>query len=238
VTSLRSAGRPAEGTAPEPDEVIAIDGPSGAGKSSTARGVARALGFAHVDSGAFYRAAALLALRLGLADGGRVRGEALARALREVPIEAAGTEEGGGVRLDGRTVERELRSPEVAELVALVAAEPAVRRVLTAKLRKAAQGGGVVMDGRDIGTVVFPRARLKVFLDASLEERARRRSGADRRAVAAESLALRDELDRTRAEGPLVPAPDAVVLHADDLTLEEQVERIVTLYRERAAKEA
>jgi cytidylate kinase len=115
-----------------------------------------------------------------------------------------------------------------------VAASPDVRRVVTRKLRATARGGGVVMDGRDIGSVVFPRARLKVYLDAALEERARRRSGVDRRAVAPEILERRDDLDRSRSTAPLARPPDAVVLRTDDLTLEKQVRRIVALFRERA----
>jgi cytidylate kinase len=217
------------------EEVIAIDGPAGAGKSSTALGVARRLGFAYVDSGAYYRAATLLGLQTGLVHEGGVRGEALARELEGARIEQAPRAAGNQTLLNGEDVTEALRSAEVGGLVGRVAAEPAVRRVVTEKLRAGARGRAVVMDGRDIGTVVFPRARLKVWLDASLAERARRRAGADRRAVEPEALARRDLLDRTRAAAPLAPAPDAVVLVADDLTLESQVERIVDLYRERAA---
>ncbi len=216
-------------------EVIAIDGPAGAGKSSTAAGVARTLGFGHVDSGAFYRAAALVALRRGLVGQQAVRGAALARVLRQARIEWRPGRTKDRILLDGENVGLVLRSPEVTAVVSRVAAEPAVRRVVNEKLRESARPGPVVVDGRDIGTAVFPRARLKVFLDASLAERARRRSGADRRQVAPAALARRDELDRSRRTNPLARASDAVVLTTDDLTLEEQVARIVALYRKRVS---
>jgi cytidylate kinase len=218
--------------------VVAIDGPAGAGKSSTAMAVARALSFHYVDSGAFYRAAALVALRRSLARKGALRGEELARILRDVRIEQRPGPEGNRTLLDGEDVTEALRSPAVTTVVSRVAADPAVRRALTEKLRESASAGPVVMDGRDIGTVVFPAARLKVFLEASLEERARRRSGADRRRVAPAALARRDELDRGRATAPLFAAPDAVLLVTDDMTLEQQVQRIVGLYRERASEPA
>ena len=218
-----------------PAEVIAIDGPAGSGKSTTALGVARALGFRYVDSGALYRAATLIALRRGLVDGERVEGPAVARAFAATRVEQRSRDEENEVLLDGEPVGEALRSPEIARLVSRVAAEPEVRRVVTERLRAIAREGPLVMDGRDIGTVVFPRARLKVFLDASVEERARRRSAADRRPVAPDALAHRDLLDATRATAPLAPAADAVRILSDELTLAEQVESIVRLYRSRVA---
>lgn len=218
-------------------EVIAIDGPAGAGKSSTASGVARALGFRHVDSGAFYRAAALLALRHALAGGEAGAGADLARLVRDAEIEQLTGPSGNRTLLNGEDVTEALREPDVSAVVSRVAASPDVRSVVTRKLRATARGGGVVMDGRDIGSVVFPRARLKVYLDAALEERARRRSDADCRAVAPETLERRDDQDRSRTTAPLARAPGAVVLRTDDFTLEEQVRRIVALFRERAAKD-
>jgi cytidylate kinase len=214
-------------------EVIAIDGPAGAGKSSTASGVARALGFRHVDSGGFYRAAALLALRHGLAGGEAGAGADLARLLRDAEIEQLTGPSGNRTLLNGEDVTEALRKPAVSAVVSRVAASPDVRRVVTRKLRATARGGAVVMDGRDIGSVVFPRARLKVYLDAAVEERARRRSDADRRAVAPQTLERRDGADRSRSTAPLARAPDAVVIRTDDLTLEEQVRRIVALFRDR-----
>jgi cytidylate kinase len=213
--------------------VIAIDGPAGAGKSTTARRVARALGFAYVDSGALYRAAALMGLREGWVGEERVDAEALARALAGAHIEQATSGDATEVRLAGEEVGEALRSPAVSRAVSRVAAEPEVRRVVTAKLRDLARGRPTVMDGRDIGTAVFPDAELKIFLDASLEERARRRSAAERTPVPPDALAHRDALDRGRAVAPLSAAPDAVVLQSDELTLEDQVERILRLWRAR-----
>jgi cytidylate kinase len=219
-------------------DVIAIDGPAGAGKSSTAAGVARALGFAYVDSGAFYRLATLLALRSGLIGESDLDADGLVRALAAARIERRTGRTGDTILLDGQDVGPLLRSPEVTAVVSRVAAEPAVRHVVNDRLREFARSGPLVMDGRDIGTAVFPRARLKVFLDASLAERARRRSGADRTAVAAEALARRDDMDSSRRTDPLARAADAVVVATDDLTLEEQIAHIVDLYRQRVAGDA
>ncbi|MBA2563801.1 MAG: (d)CMP kinase [Gemmatimonadetes bacterium] len=221
-----------EGGAARSVEVIAIDGPAGSGKSTTAQGVARALGFTHVESGAWYRAAALLALRRGLASESTVDGPAVAHAFETCLMEAAEARGTCQIRLDGEDVSAALRSPEVAALVSRVAAEPAVRHVVTERLRSLAGGLGLVMDGRDIGSVVFPEARLKVFLDASVEERARRRSAGDGRDVAPATLDRRDALDRGRAVAPLAVAPDAELIVADDLTLPQQVELVVRLYHE------
>ena len=201
--------------------VIAIDGPAGAGKSTVARAVARKLGWTYLDSGAMYRAVALLAL----ASPARQPAE-LARVAR---IDVRG----GRVLLDGRDVTGELRAPEVSEAASRVAADPDVRRALGVKQRGLIGEGDWVAEGRDIGTVVAQDARLKVFLTATPEERARRRAaelGADARAVLAEQ-ALRDERDATRAHSPLRPAPGAVTLDSTDLSVEEVVARIVALAR-------
>ena len=201
--------------------VFAIDGPAGAGKSTVARAVARKLGWTYLDSGAMYRAVALLAL----ASPAR-QPAALARVAR---IDVRG----GRVLLDGRDVTGELRAPEVSEAASRVAADPDVRRALVVKQRGLIGEGDWVAEGRDIGTVVAQDARLKVFLTATPEERARRRAaelGADARAVLAEQ-ALRDERDATRAHSPLRPAPGAVTLDSTDLSVEEVVARIVALAR-------
>jgi cytidylate kinase len=205
--------------------VIAIDGPAGAGKSTVTRAVALRLGWTYLDSGAMYRAVALLAL----ASPARAPA-ALARAAR---IDAGG----GRVLLDGRDVTGELRAPEVSEAASRVAADPDVRRALVAQQRRLIGEGDWVAEGRDIGTVVAPDAALKIFLTATPEERARRRAaelGADARAVLAEQ-ALRDERDATRAHSPLRPAPGAVTLDSTDLSVEEVVGRIVALARPSAA---
>jgi cytidylate kinase len=227
-------------TSTEPAGVrIAVDGPAGSGKSSTARLVARRLGFAYVDSGALYRAATLIGLRTGAAGAGAVDGAALACAFGSARVEETqdGSEPGDGagvrVQLDGEDVTAALRTAEVSAAVSAVAAEPEVRKVVTERLRELAARAPTVMDGRDIGTVVAPGAPLKIWLDASVDERARRRSGAEGRAVDPGALARRDELDRTRTHAPLAPAPDAVTLLADDLTLDEQVARILDLWRSR-----
>ena len=205
--------------------VIAIDGPAGAGKSTVARALAQMLGWTYLDSGAMYRAVALLAL----ASPAR-QPAALASAARIVLG-------GGRVLLDDRDVTRQLRAPEVSEAASRVAADPDVRRALVAKQRGLIGEGDWVAEGRDIGTVVAQDARLKVFLTATPEERARRRAaelGADARAVLAEQ-ALRDERDATRAHSPLRPAPGAVTLDTTHLSVEEVVGRIVALARPSAA---
>jgi CMP/dCMP kinase len=201
--------------------VIAIDGPAGAGKSTVARAVARRLGWTYLDSGAMYRAVALLVLASPAREP-----VALARAAR---IDIGG----GRVLLDGRDVSGELRAPEVSEAASRVAADPEVRRALVRKQRGLIGEGDWVAEGRDIGTVVAPDAALKIFLTAAAEERARRRAaelGADARAVLAEQ-ALRDARDATRAHSPLRPAPGAVTLDTTELSVEEVVDRIVALAR-------
>jgi CMP/dCMP kinase len=198
-----------------PAMLIAIDGPAGAGKSTVARAVARALGFSFLDSGAMYRAAALAALR----------GDDPTRVTVEV---------GERVLLDGEDVTEEIRTPEVTEMASKVAADPAVRAALVELQRRLIENGDHVAEGRDIGTVVWPGAELKVFLTATPEERARRRAlqvGADPTVVLVEQR-IRDERDRSREHSPLQPAPDAVELDTTGLDLEQVVERIVALTKD------
>lgn len=197
--------------------VIAIDGPAGAGKSSVAKGVAAALGFTYLDTGAMYRSVALASLR---------RGAPAAQVASDVDISL-----GERVLLDGEDVTAAIRTPEVSERASQVAAEPEVRRAMVAKQQRIMAEGDWVADGRDIGTVVAPHAELKVFLTADPTERARRRAaemGADVNAVLAEQM-IRDERDRTRAESPLRPADGAVELDTTGLTLDQVVERVVAL---------
>ena len=201
--------------------VVAIDGPAGAGKSSVARAVAGELGFTYLDSGAMYRAVALAALRAG-AESAAVAGS--------VKIEL-----GEGVRLDGRDVSAEIRTPEVSEAASRAASEPAVRQAMVAQQRRMLSDGDWVAEGRDIGTVVAPQAELKVFLTADPHERARRRAaelGADAATVLAEQQ-IRDQRDSTRELSPLAPASGAVVLDTTGLSLDEVVAKVAELARER-----
>ena len=205
--------------------VIAIDGPAGAGKSTVARALARELSFRYLDSGAMYRSVALLSLR----EPGREPAELAAAA----QIDPGGA--GRPVLLDGEDVSAAIREPEVSERASEVAAEPAVREVLVAKQRALLASGDWVAEGRDIGTVVAPRAELKVYLDAEPAERARRRAeelGADAETVLSEQ-ALRDERDRSRAASPLRAAEGAVTLDTTGLGVEDVVGRIAALARGR-----
>jgi cytidylate kinase len=199
--------------------VVAIDGPAGAGKSSVARTVAERLGFTYLDSGAMYRCVALAALR---------RGRPPADVAAEVSLSL-----GDRVLLDGEDVSAAIRAPDVSEAASVVAADPAVRAAMIAEQRRLLAAGNWVAEGRDIGTVVWPSAELKVFLTASREARAARRAeqiGADLAVVLAEQT-IRDQRDTERAASPLRAADDAVTVDTSDLTLEQAVERVVTLVR-------
>lgn len=219
--------------------IIALDGPAGSGKSSTARAVARRLRYRHLDSGAFYRAITWAALRAGITPEGWSQltpGE-----LDRLDVHGVPNETGYTMRVAGTDVSAEIRSPEVNAHVSRMAAVPAVREWLMDALRESGARGGLVADGRDIGTVVFPDAELKAYLVADAEERARRRlreMGAAEPAdddVRAEAARLqgRDALDSGRETAPLRQAEDAVVIDTTWLTFDEQVERIVALARER-----
>ena len=218
--------------------VIAIDGPAASGKSSTAALVAERLGWAHLDSGALYRALTLAALDR-VADGSAQRILALAD---ELPVRLVLAGSTFRPEVAGVDVDEAIRSTRVTASVSAVAALPAVRAWVNARQREAVQAhpDGVVVDGRDIGTVVFPDAPLKVFLIATPEERARRRLSQrgqplDEARVARESaeLAARDHADATRPVAPLKAAPDAVVLDSTRLSLGEQVEQVVALAQQR-----
>jgi len=220
--------------------VIAIDGPSASGKSSTAALVARRLGWAHLDSGALYRAVTLAAIdRLAEPDWTGSRILALAQ---QLPMRLVLVGETFRPEVAGVDVEREIRSDRVTAHVSRIAAIPEVREWVNARQREAVARHpvGVVVDGRDIGTVVFPNAPLKIFLTATPEERARRRltqrgqsPDAGQRAREGQALEARDRADTTRPIAPLRPAPDAVLLDSTRLSLDEQVERVAALARGR-----
>lgn len=213
--------------------VVAIDGPAGAGKTTIARAVAEVLGWDYLDTGAMYRAIALEALRRGIEPNDR---EGLAAVARAADIRCAD----GGILLGGRDVSDRIRERDITKVVPAVAAQPAVRASLVARQREAADARDVVMEGRDIGTVVVPDALVKVFLTASLDERARRRAEQLGQEVSEAALAetratiaARDAADSGREASPLQRAPDAVQIDTTDKTIPEITEEIVRLVRER-----
>jgi cytidylate kinase len=215
--------------------VVAIDGPAASGKTTTAKLVAEQLGFFHLDTGAMYRALTWKALEAGvdLEDW-----DALGSLAASTRLEVAEISGGPRYRIDGEDVTERLRDPRVSHAVSFVARVPSVRRVLVRIQREIAGRRSVVVEGRDIGTVVFPDAPVKVFLVASLEERARRRQEelaakgiAQRIGETAAEIRRRDEIDSERADSPLVPAPDAVELDTTALAIPEQVEAVIELVR-------
>jgi len=228
--------------------IVAIDGPSASGKSSTAKAVARALGFAHLDSGALYRGVTLVALQeLGFPSPvAKLTPEQIQTVLDaadRLDLQLVRAGEGYSVQLRGKSVDRPIRSAEVTSSVSAISAVAAIRDWVNRRLRVLSRGGqSLVVDGRDIGTVVFPYAEVKVFLTASPEIRARRRLlqigesvEPERVAAEAERLAARDEADQSRPVAPLRPAPEAILLDGSDLSLEGQVQRIVDLAHKRHA---
>lgn len=220
--------------------IVAIDGPGGAGKSTIARRLAARLGFLYIDTGAMYRAVALWAARQGTSLDDMLALEQLALAaditLRSDPAQ---------VLLNGEDVSAAIRAPEMSQAASKVSAVSGVRRALVEKQRAMGAAGSVVMEGRDIGTVVFPNADVKIFLDASPEIRAERRllelkekaastATASREEVLKE-LVERDTRDRTRADSPLMQAPDALFVDTSPLTLDQVEEHLLKLVRERTS---
>lgn len=217
------------------DAVVAIDGPAGSGKSTTARALARRLGLTYVDTGAMYRALAHAALNKG-ADP--QDGTSLARMLAEAELQIRPGEKEASVLWNGRDVSQAIRAPEVEAIVSQVAVHGEVRRGMVERQRLLGRQGGIVMEGRDIGSVVFPLATAKIYLDASLEARTERRwkqfrergETADRGQVL-EDLAARDRIDSERSVSPLTISPDALVLDSSSLNLEQQIDSAALLCR-------
>ncbi len=210
--------------------IIAIDGPSGVGKGTVARHVAAKLGYRYVDSGAMYRAVAWAAVHNGIPLDvedrvARLAGDAAIRVSDHL------------TEINGHDVTRAIRTPEIDRAASLVARLPRVRAILVQRQRALGAGGGVVMEGRDIGTVVFPDADVKIYLDAAPEERARRRAADTAHAgngtlplsdIATE-LAARDRADKTRQSSPLMPAADAHVIDTTGSSIEEVTERVLAI---------
>jgi len=216
--------------------IIAIDGPSGAGKGTVARAVAAELGYRHVDSGAMYRAVAWRALRDNISLDDEA---AVARVARESAIHVSATH----VTIDGTDVTREIRTPAIDRAAAVVARLPGVRAALVERQRAMGAGNGIVMEGRDIGTVVFPDADVKIYLDASPDERARRRAADPAHSgvpvavsEVATQLTERDRSDRTRAASPLYAAEDAVVIDTTGKSVIDVVDEVLAIVKQRAGR--
>ncbi|ETT81162.1 (d)CMP kinase [Viridibacillus sp. FSL R5-0477] len=218
---------------------IAIDGPAGAGKSTIAKIAAEALGYTYIDTGAMYRALTLKALKenINLEDA-----ESVTNLLGMTDITLKPSENGQLVFLDGQDVSQEIRSNEVTSNVSKVAAHAAMREIMVQRQQEMAKLGGVVMDGRDIGTAVLTEAELKLYMSATVEERARRRfeDNKQRGIVSTieqlqEEIALRDKLDSEREASPLVQAQDAIFLDTTELSIQQAADAILKLVSERRA---
>ncbi|MCS7298566.1 MAG: (d)CMP kinase [Spirochaetia bacterium] len=218
------------------EDIITIDGPVGVGKSTIAKIIAEKLCYVYLDTGAMYRALSLKVIRLGIQPNDTERVSELSRNT-DISFE------GGRVFLDGEDVSSLIRTREVEEIVSIVSSIPEVRRNIVAIQRKIASKGKVIMEGRDCGTVVAPNARYKFYLDASVEERARRRlldkkySNQDLKLEdVIKSIQQRDQLDRTRQDSPLTIPGDAVVINTDGLSVEDVVSRILSVIQEKQSK--
>jgi len=211
---------------------VAIDGPAGAGKSTIARRIADKLGYLYIDTGAMYRAVGLWAVRANVALSDMHRLEQLAN---EAHIEFAPGS--GSVLLNGEDVTEAIRVPEISEAASKVSLVPAVRRAMVAKQREIGERASVVMEGRDIGSVVFPDATVKIFLDARPEVRVERRAGESSLPpeIIARQINERDQRDRTRPESPLVQAPDAVYVDTTRLSVDDVEAALLKIIRDRTS---
>ena len=217
---------------------IALDGPAGSGKSTTARAVAKELGYTFIDSGAMYRGVThqVLAKGIDIEDE-----DAIAKVAESIRIELLPDPERTLITVDGVDISSEIRTPEIASAIGPVARNARVRAALVEQQQTMGRAGSVVMDGRDIGTVVFPFAQLKIFMTASPEVRARRRVGEYEKSgvdcpsfeTILKDIQQRDHNDTTRTVGPLKQADDAVLLDTDGMTIAQQVSKVVKLARER-----
>jgi cytidylate kinase len=217
--------------------IIAIDGPSGAGKGTLARGLAEALDYAHIDTGAMYRAVAWKALHNGVT----LEDE---NAVAAVADRSVMHQDAGGIFIDGHDVTRAIRTPDMDKASAAVAQLPRVRAILVNRQRALGEGGGVVMEGRDITTVVFPEADIKVYVDASPQERAQRRArdpahtGGQQGTLAGlqQQLEARDTSDSTRTVAPLMLAPDATYIDTTNMSKEDVVDRVMEIVNRKLAQ--
>ncbi len=218
--------------------IIAIDGPAGAGKSTVAKEIARRLNYLYIDTGAMYRAVAWKVVQdeIELEDITRI-----GLIAAEAHLELLGSVDDLRVQLDDRDITSEIRTPHISQAASIVSAIPAVRRAMVAQQQEMGRVGNVVMEGRDIGTVVFPAAEVKIFLDASTDARAHRRySEEEQKGIAASmeetraAIESRDNRDSSRADSPLVQAADAVYIDTSNFTIEEVIAQILTIVAQKA----
>ena len=213
--------------------VIAIDGPAASGKSTTARLLAQHLGYMYIDTGAMYRAVTLAILRRHINLGDQ---EAVIRIVLEINIQLKMKENGLRTFLNDEDVSEAIRAPEIDEVISIISSNIRLREIMVEKQRKIAQAGGIIMDGRDIGTVVLPNAHIKIFMQADLDSRAKRRyeelceKGIKTPLTKIKNeIELRDHLDSTRETSPLIPATDAHIIDTTHLSIDEQVHAVLNI---------